>query len=195
MAEEYYSFEKALEELNLKEEDLKRLVSEGEIRAFRDEDKMKFKKADVDKLKSATAGAAKPSDASADTLADDLIFDEDEDLDLSDDEPGMATEKISSADTLDAFGEEEPVELVEEEDLEEELLEEPSAVRRSTGRATRARSLEESAATKHPFLLFMLILTALPLLYGIALVISTAHSHDAGVTKGFTNVVTSIFGG
>lgn len=35
----------------MEEDELKRLVSEGEIRAFRDEDKMKFKKSDIDGLK------------------------------------------------------------------------------------------------------------------------------------------------
>ncbi|MBI4616273.1 MAG: hypothetical protein HY720_21850 [Planctomycetes bacterium] len=51
MGMEYYSFEKVLEELQMEEDELKRLVSEGEIRAFRDEDKMKFKKSDIDGLK------------------------------------------------------------------------------------------------------------------------------------------------
>lgn len=51
MAMEYYSFEKVLSELQMEEDELKRLVSEGEIRAFRDEDKMKFKKSDIEGLK------------------------------------------------------------------------------------------------------------------------------------------------
>jgi hypothetical protein len=51
MAMEYYSFEKVLKELLIDEDELKRLVSEGEIRAFRDEDKMKFKKTDIDGLR------------------------------------------------------------------------------------------------------------------------------------------------
>ena len=49
--EEYYSFENALKELQIKKDDLKKLISEGEIRAFRDEDKMKFKKTDIDNIK------------------------------------------------------------------------------------------------------------------------------------------------
>ena len=51
MAMEYYSFDKVLTELQMEEDELKRLVSEGEIRAFRDEDKMKFKRSDIDGLK------------------------------------------------------------------------------------------------------------------------------------------------
>jgi hypothetical protein len=48
---DYFSFEDVMAELELSEEDLKRMVSEGELRAFRDENKMKFKKEDVDNLK------------------------------------------------------------------------------------------------------------------------------------------------
>src|SRR5687767_15825780 len=40
-----------MKELELGEEELKRMVSEGELRAFRDENKMKFKKEDVESLK------------------------------------------------------------------------------------------------------------------------------------------------
>lgn len=48
---EYFSFEDVMGELELGEEELKRMVSEGELRAFRDENKMKFKKEDVENLK------------------------------------------------------------------------------------------------------------------------------------------------
>ena len=48
---EYFSFEDVMAELELGEEELKRMVSEGELRAFRDENKMKFKKEDVESLK------------------------------------------------------------------------------------------------------------------------------------------------
>lgn len=52
MGTEYYSFEKVLKELQLDEEELKRMVSEGAIRAFRDDDKMKFRRDDVDVMRS-----------------------------------------------------------------------------------------------------------------------------------------------
>jgi hypothetical protein len=48
---DYFSFEDVMKELELGEEELKRMVSEGELRAFRDENKMKFKKEDVESLK------------------------------------------------------------------------------------------------------------------------------------------------
>jgi len=48
---DYFSFEDVMRELELGEEELKRMVSEGELRAFRDENKMKFKKEDVESLR------------------------------------------------------------------------------------------------------------------------------------------------
>lgn len=48
---DYFSFEDVLSELSLDEDELKRMVSEGELRAFRDENKMKFRKDDVESLK------------------------------------------------------------------------------------------------------------------------------------------------
>lgn len=51
MAMEYYSFDKVLNELQMDEDELKRLVSEGQIRAYRDQNRMKFRRDDIDSLK------------------------------------------------------------------------------------------------------------------------------------------------
>jgi len=48
--DEFYSFDEALNELRLKEEELKRLVAEGEIRAFREGEIMKLRRGDVEEL-------------------------------------------------------------------------------------------------------------------------------------------------
>src|SRR5438093_8970129 len=48
---EYMSFEDVLKELQVDEEELKKLVSQGELRGFRDGTSMKFKKDDVLNLK------------------------------------------------------------------------------------------------------------------------------------------------
>lgn len=48
---DYFSFDDVLKELDVGEEELKRMVSEGELRAFRDENKMKFRKEDVENLR------------------------------------------------------------------------------------------------------------------------------------------------
>ena len=47
---EFYSFDEVLRQLNIDENRLKRLVSEGEIRAFREGDQMKFKRNEIDGL-------------------------------------------------------------------------------------------------------------------------------------------------
>ncbi|MHC4779712.1 MAG: hypothetical protein ACYTFG_14145 [Planctomycetota bacterium] len=91
MALEYYSFEKVLKELQMDEDELKRLVSEGQIRAFRDEDKMKFRADDIVGLKKGRQTEPTiilpPSD-DADGGADDIMLvDDDTDetlLDLED---------------------------------------------------------------------------------------------------------------
>jgi hypothetical protein len=82
-SEDFLSFEKALRELKMRSEELKKLVSEGEIRAFRDGDSMKFRKEDI------TALTAKASGDSNLSFADSL-----------EDDTGMVTEQISDEDTL-----------------------------------------------------------------------------------------------
>ena len=70
--EDFLSFEKALRELKLRSEELKKLVSEGEIRAFRDGDSMKFRAEDVEALGSrADAEEASEELSFADSLEDD----------------------------------------------------------------------------------------------------------------------------
>ena len=82
-SEDFLSFEKALRELQLRSEELKKLVSEGEIRAYRDGDSMKFRADDIASLNSQSEGDTKLS--FADSLEDDT---------------GMVTEQISDEDTL-----------------------------------------------------------------------------------------------
>ncbi len=49
--QEFVNFENALNELKLSEDQLKRLVSEGEIRAIRGENNtMKFRKEEIERL-------------------------------------------------------------------------------------------------------------------------------------------------
>jgi hypothetical protein len=81
--EDFLSFEKALRELKMRSEELKKLVSEGEIRAFRDGDSMKFRREDVVALTAKSQGEEEL--AFADSLEDDT---------------GMVTEQLSAEDTL-----------------------------------------------------------------------------------------------
>ena len=114
--QDFFSFDEALNQLNLKEEELKRLVSEGEIRAFREGDTMKLRRVDVENLKKELMGGEVVDLAGA---GEDLVFEDDLQLE----EAGMATEEISDMDTLL----EEEVEDVGEVALEEETVEEIEA--------------------------------------------------------------------
>ncbi|MCA8941943.1 MAG: hypothetical protein KDB80_05225 [Planctomycetes bacterium] len=75
--EDFVSFEKALRDLQMRSEELRKLVSEGEIRAFRDGSSMKFRREDIDNLNA------------VDDLSDSL-----------EDDTGMVTEELSEEDTL-----------------------------------------------------------------------------------------------
>jgi len=81
--EEYVSFEKALRDLKLRSEELRKLVSEGDIRAFRDGDSMKFRTEDVVLLAARKKGE------------EELAF-----ADALEDDTGMVTEELSAEDTL-----------------------------------------------------------------------------------------------
>jgi excisionase family DNA binding protein len=158
---EFYSFDEVLSRLKIDEQKLKRLVSEGEIRAFREGDEMKFKKSDIDNLNVGVSseGETREVDLSAskgdasETLTDDLIFDEGDELDLSADDAGLATAEISSQDTfVDEGGE--PVGMSTEpldvsaaglDEVEEEAEEAPAA----TSRATRTTKTTKKVGTKY----------------------------------------------
>ena len=81
--DDFVSFEKALRDLKLQSEELKKLVSEGEIRAFRDGQSMKFRKEDVNALSRESSGE------------DELVL-----ADALEDDTGMVTEELSEEDTL-----------------------------------------------------------------------------------------------
>jgi hypothetical protein len=51
MPGEFYTSEEALKELQIDDKELKRLISQGELRAYRDAAGLKFRKADVERLK------------------------------------------------------------------------------------------------------------------------------------------------
>ena len=124
--EDFVSFEKALRELQMRSEELKKLVSEGEIRAFRDGESMKFKREDIEGL------------SSGEGEEEELVF-----ADVLEDDTGMATEELSEEDTLLA------------DDLMEDEEPAPRARRTratSTPRTARARITEdETSASVMPF--------------------------------------------
>ena len=124
MSDEFFSFDEALDELRLKEEELKRLVSEGEIRAFRKGDTMKLRRSDVEALRAELSTGGEVVDLGDST--EELVFEDD-----ADDDAGMATQEIADVETIIEDD-------VEELDLEED--DEPVAaapVRRASVAACR----------------------------------------------------------
>ena len=175
MAEkEFFSFDEALRELRLKEEELRRLVSEGEIRAFREGDTMKLRRSDVENLRSELSGGEVVDLGGA---GEELVFEDDTDLDA-----GMATEEISEADTLLEEVEEVPEVVVEEEVLEvEEELEEPYETEVAAVVVEREEPMWVRAVA---------ILTVLVLLLGVPLVVSASTGHPTE----FARSIAALFG-
>jgi excisionase family DNA binding protein len=87
VAEDYIPFEEALRRLELQDAQLKRLISENEIKAYRDGDRMKLKKDDVERLRSRLSGGGQ---------TEELVFEDDD----APNEPGMATVPLSEAETM-----------------------------------------------------------------------------------------------
>jgi excisionase family DNA binding protein len=170
---EFFSFEEALRELRLKEEELRRLVSEGEIRAFREGDTMKLRRSDVETLRTELSGGEVVDLAGA---GEELVFEDDTDLDA-----GMATEEISEIDTLL----EEDIEDIAELDLEQDDdgLEAVTPVR-------RAAAVEPEEPSEPMFVRALAILTTLVLLLAIPVCMSAA----TGNVMNFAKALAGLFG-
>lgn len=93
---DYFGFEDVMKELELGEEELKRIVSEGELRAFRDENKMKFKKEDVDNLKKGRI--TEPTIILPSTPNDDPVDETSLDLDIGSETAALAAAGSSDSD-------------------------------------------------------------------------------------------------
>jgi excisionase family DNA binding protein len=175
---EFFSFEEALHELRLKEEELKRLVSEGEIRAFRDGETMKLRKQDVEVLRSELSGGEVVDLGGA---SEELVFDDDTDLDA-----GMATEEISEADTIL----EDDVEDIGELELDDEELDLAPApsTRRTTavgaGRASAAEEEEEEPI----WMRAAMIATSFVLVLALPVCIAAASGNVTDIAAGIAGI-------
>jgi hypothetical protein len=179
--EEFYSFNEALDKLRLREEELKRLVSEGEIRAFREGETMKLRRTDVESLRTELLGGEV---VDLESSGEELVFEDDTDLE----EAGMATEEISEMDTLL----DEDVEDVGEIEIEEEVEvergrggKETTRVRRTTT-AIGAASVEPESESMG--MRFVAILTALVLILALPLAISIGTGHASQIAKAIAGV-------
>lgn len=183
MAEqEFYSFDEALKQLRLKEEELKRLVSEGEIRAFREGETMKLRRSDVETLRSELSGGEV---VDLGDVKEELVFEDDAAID----EAGMATQEISDVETIL----DEPVEEVSEIAIEEEVVEEEEAARSTASRST-PRAVEPVPEVEGPseavLVRAAMMLTCLILLLALPVCLSAT----SGKASGFAGTVASMFG-
>lgn len=150
-SDDFLSFEKALRELKMRSEELKKLVSEGEIRAFRDGDSMKFRREDISALTAKAEGESQLS--FADSLEDDT---------------GMVTEQISEEDTLLA------------EDDEEETKAPAAARRQAVTRTPRsAVAAAQADAGKEPgWVTAVAILSCIVMIWGFMIVHSVSQEKN-----------------
>ncbi|MFT7667870.1 MAG: hypothetical protein ACI8X5_000555 [Planctomycetota bacterium] len=173
--DEFFSFDEALSELRLKEEELKRLVSEGEIRAFREGETMKLRKGDVEALRSDLGGSevidlGEPSE--------EIVFEDDNMAD----EAGMATEEISDVDTII----EDDIEDVGEIEIEDDDIEEATPLRRSAPRAAGAAQEEE--ATESMGVLAAVLITTVVMIGSLPLLFSISSGETSGIAKGIASM-------
>lgn len=186
MADDFYSFDEALEELKLKEEELKRLVSEGEIRAFRKGDTMKLRRADVETLRAELDGDL----VDLGDGADELVFEDETDLGG---DTGMATQELD-VETLVDDGVEEVAEL-ELDDIED------TGSRRSSTRSGSAPIKRQSAvaaataeAEEEPgWVKGAAIVTALVLFLSMPVVVSLLTGNASGLAKGIAGIFGQTF--
>ena len=205
---EFYTFDEVLRQLNIDENRLKRLVSEGEIRAFREGDQMKFKRAEIDNL-AGKGGRGATSDTSlseisledepsggkrtkgGETLTDDLL----DEPDLTK-RAGMKTAEISSQDTfIDKGGDvgmsTEPIDFTEEvagEEPETIGAEASAKPRRTTSGAARKPPAVIEEPHTSPIMVAVMLLTSLIGIYAGLVVISMARGQSNDVTESAVNM-------
>ncbi len=171
MADDFYSFDEALDELKLKEEELKRLVSEGELRAFRKGDTMKIRRADVELLRAELDADV----ADLDDTVDELVFEDDSDLDA---DAGMATQELDVETLVDD--------------------EEPAAPARASRSSASARPAKRSAVAaaaeeeeeEPAWVKGLLMVSALLLMLAMPIMLSLGTGNAGGLAKG----VAGLFG-
>ncbi|MDA1259427.1 MAG: hypothetical protein O3A20_02270 [Planctomycetota bacterium] len=165
MSTEFSSFEDALKKLELEEEDLKRLISAGEIRAFREGSKMHLRAEDVTKV-AAQLGIGSQVRESGESLVV-------EDLSLGGGgEEGMSTTQLSEEDTL--------LDDVETVDVDDEA---ESASAAAGVRRTRT-SAEPEVQKESTGMLAAAVLTAVLLVFAIPFAIGMLEARSTGLTSG-----------
>jgi len=178
---DYYSFDEVLSDLRMEEEELKRLVSAGEIRAFREKDTMRFKAADIERLKSTDSGDDLELDLGDDLELAELSSDDDLDLDLSEDGEGLVL--------VDDLGEKPALE-VEEVDLAAASSRGSSTPSRSVPRS-QAKAAAEEEGTEGAGMLFLLAAGFIILIFANFAAVGAVD----GTSNSLTGFIADMFAG
>ena len=201
---EFYSFDEVLRQLSIDENRLKRLVSEGEIRAFREGDQMKFKRSEIDTLAGRSGRSGQTSETSlteisleddssptvsvskgkGDTLKDDLL----DEPDLRE-RGGMRTAEISSQDTfIDQGGDvgmsTEPIDFTEEQGEAEEVKDIAAGKAGGAKRPMQRVVLDEEVSS--PLWSAILGLTLAIGVCGTLVTLSASHGYSNSITNWFS---------
>lgn len=179
--DQFYSFDEALKELRLKEEELRRLVSEGEIRAFREGDTMKLRRADVENLRAELSGGEV---VDLGDVKEELVFEDDPtqgEAGMATQEIGMATEEIASVETV--------VEEAGDEVALPEVEREPAAARAERSSAISTRAPEPPEEYEGAGVRALLMLTTLLLLVSVPLMLAVATGKRSPLAESVGSLV------
>jgi hypothetical protein len=182
---EFLSFENAIDKLELAEDDLKRLISAGEIRAFREGSKMRLRAEDVVRVAQdlGLGGDIEEVDAGEVLEVEEVVFSDD-----SSEDAGMVTTQLSEEDTL-LDDDLEVVEVEEEHGIiEEASTPAPSARARVAARNAGGAVGAADAETESKGTLVALVGTAVVMLWGLAFVIAMLSSASNGITDGIVEM-------
>ncbi len=175
---DFYSFEKAIQKLELEEEDLKRLISAGEIRAFRDGSKMRLRAEDVQRVAQDMGIGSEVGEEDAGEVleVEEVLFSE------SAEDEGMVTTQLSEEDTLLEDDVEEVVVIEEGSDTETER----SAAPVPSGRSRAAAPAPEASTPAG--IMIATVATFAILLYGLAFAVGALTSTSTGLTDGIVKM-------
>ena len=174
---EFASFDEALKKLELEEEDLKRLISAGEIRAFREGSNMRLRVEDVSKVAEqlGMGGSVAEEDAGEVLEIEDLVLDEAED-------EGMATTQLSEEDTL-------LDDSIEELEVAEEAPGSAAGRRAGVAATSRRAAVAVVGSDEGGGMRAAIIVTTLLMLFGIAFAIGMVSGQKSGITAGVVDMV------
>lgn len=214
MATEFLTFDDVLKELQVDEDELKKLVSEGDLRGFRDGASMKFKRDDIIKLKKGRETEPTiiltDSDQAMGTeeTGDELILDDQEgdqpvlniddiveggqagvSLEEPDEEEAVVpTVEVPTLEDEDEEGEARALELDEEEEEAEEVAPKSTSASRIQ-RSARLRAMQIQEQSSHIPWTLCLLVTSVFMMIPVAVYMNVIR----GVAPGWVSDVTGVF--